>query len=104
MGGVLHAGAELHPARTTTDTSGYEGDRGPGDQCLEVQPPTPGRCERIVSADLRAAEESLVALTSLRLTAESIERMVALGVGGAGQLWGGVERSDREPSSERVIR
>ncbi|MEU9298733.1 Tn3 family transposase [Streptomyces sp. NPDC048266] len=43
-----------------------------------IEPPTPGRCDRIVAAALRAAEDSLTARISSRLTAESIERLVAL--------------------------
>ncbi|MFF1695585.1 DUF4158 domain-containing protein [Streptomyces sp. NPDC058257] len=46
-----------------------------------VEPPTPGRCDRIVAAALRAAEESLTALISSRLTVESIERIVVLAAG-----------------------
>ncbi|MET7887885.1 hypothetical protein [Streptomyces avermitilis] len=40
-----------------------------------IEPPAPGRCDRIVAAALRAAEESLTALISSRLTAESVERI-----------------------------
>ncbi|MFF8430729.1 DUF4158 domain-containing protein [Streptomyces sp. NPDC016566] len=49
-----------------------------------IEPPTAGRCDRIVGAALRAAEETLTARISARLTAESIERIVAL-VAGADQ-------------------
>lgn len=49
-----------------------------------VEPPSPGRCERIVAASLRAAEEMLTARISARLTVESTERIVAL-VAGADQ-------------------
>ncbi|MFJ8095944.1 DUF4158 domain-containing protein [Streptomyces griseofuscus] len=49
-------------------------------ECIE--PPTPGRCDRIVGAALRVAEESLAARISARITAESIERIVALVAGG----------------------
>ncbi|GAA2815340.1 hypothetical protein GCM10010441_44950 [Kitasatospora paracochleata] len=48
-------------------------------ECIE--PPTPGRCDRIVAAALRAAEETLTARISARITVESIERIVALVVG-----------------------
>ncbi|MGW6773622.1 DUF4158 domain-containing protein [Streptomyces sp. NPDC055037] len=43
-----------------------------------IEPPTPGRCDRIVKAALRAAEESLTAGISSRLTAASIRRIVSL--------------------------
>ncbi|EKX65311.1 DUF4158 domain-containing protein [Streptomyces ipomoeae] len=46
-----------------------------------IEPPTPGRCDRIVSAALRVAEETLTARISGRLTVESTERIVALVVG-----------------------
>src|SRR5205085_2195650 len=46
-----------------------------------IEPPTPGRCDRIVGAALRVAEETLTARISARLTAESTERIVALVVG-----------------------
>jgi hypothetical protein len=51
-------------------------------ECIE--PPSPGRCERIAAAALRAAEEMLTARISARLTTESAERLVAL-VAGADQ-------------------
>ncbi|MER7193880.1 hypothetical protein [Streptomyces flaveolus] len=55
-------------------------------RCREesIEPPTPGRCDRIVGAALRAAEESLAALISSRLTVES------------------TEHDDRPPSQMRV--
>ncbi|MFJ5685441.1 DUF4158 domain-containing protein [Streptomyces sp. NPDC093099] len=43
-----------------------------------IEPPTPGRCDRIVKAALRAAEESLTAWISSRLTAASVRRIVSL--------------------------
>ncbi len=43
-----------------------------------IEPPTPGRCDRIVGAALRVAEETLTARISARLTVESTERIVAL--------------------------
>ncbi|WP_318212876.1 DUF4158 domain-containing protein [Streptomyces sp. SJL17-1] len=49
-----------------------------------IEPPTPGRCDRIVGGALRVAEETLTAWISVRLTMESTERMVAL-VAGADQ-------------------
>jgi hypothetical protein len=49
-----------------------------------IEPPTPGRCDRIVGAALRVAEETLTARISARLTVESTERIVAL-VAGADQ-------------------
>ncbi|MEU1711126.1 DUF4158 domain-containing protein [Streptomyces sp. NPDC005706] len=42
-----------------------------------IEPPTPGRCDRIVGAALRTAEETLTA----RISVESIERIVALAAG-----------------------
>ncbi|TQE20120.1 DUF4158 domain-containing protein [Streptomyces ipomoeae] len=42
------------------------------------EPPAPGRCDRIVGAALRAAEEMLTARISARLTVESTERIVVL--------------------------
>ncbi|MER7743334.1 hypothetical protein ABTX34_34400 [Streptomyces sp. NPDC096538] len=42
------------------------------------EPPTPGRCDRIVGAALRVAEETLTARISGRLMVESTERIVAL--------------------------
>ncbi|MER6129584.1 DUF4158 domain-containing protein [Streptomyces sp. NPDC001795] len=51
-------------------------------ECIE--PPTPGRCDRIVGAALRVAEETLTARISVRLTVGCIERIVAL-VAGADQ-------------------
>jgi hypothetical protein len=45
------------------------------------EPPTPGRCDRIVAAALRAAEEMLTARISGRLRVESVERIVALVAG-----------------------
>lgn len=50
-----------------------------------VEPPTPGRCDRIVKAALRAAEESLTAQISSRLTAGGIRRIVSLVADGADQ-------------------
>jgi Domain of unknown function (DUF4158) len=49
-----------------------------------IEPSTPGRCDRIVGAALRAAEEMLTARISARITVESTERIVAL-VAGADQ-------------------
>jgi hypothetical protein len=46
-----------------------------------IEPPTPGRCDRIVAAALRAAEEVLTARISARLMVESVERIVALVTG-----------------------
>ncbi|SUP61771.1 transposase [Streptomyces griseus] len=46
-----------------------------------IEPPTSGRCDRIVGAALRKAEETLTALISSRLTLESVERIVALVAG-----------------------
>ncbi|MFJ5109716.1 DUF4158 domain-containing protein [Streptomyces sp. NPDC088551] len=43
-----------------------------------IEPPTPGRCDRIVKAALRAAEEYLTAGISSRLTAASVRRIVSL--------------------------
>ncbi len=43
-------------------------------ECIE--PPTPGRCDRIVGAVLRVAEETLTARISARITAESIANEV----------------------------
>ncbi|GGO99123.1 putative transposase [Wenjunlia tyrosinilytica] len=66
-----------------------------------IEPPTPGRCDRIVAAALRAAEESLTSLISSRLTAESIERLVALVAAGTDQdddpQPGGAEGGDALP-------
>ncbi|MBB5938905.1 hypothetical protein FHS42_005996 [Streptomyces zagrosensis] len=65
--------------------------------------PRRGRCDRIVSAALRAAEESLTAQISSRLTAESIERLVALVAAeadqddGTGPDGGGTEGGDAPP-------
>lgn len=50
-----------------------------------IEPPTSGRCDRIVAAALRAAEEALTTLISSRLAAESVERIVALVAGGTDQ-------------------
>ncbi|WP_078628736.1 DUF4158 domain-containing protein [Streptomyces sp. NRRL F-2664] len=44
-----------------------------------IEPPTAGRCDRVVGAALRAAEEMLTTRISARLTVESIERIVRLG-------------------------
>lgn len=78
-------------------------------RCREesIEPPTPGRCDRIVAAALRAAEESLTALISSRLTAESIERIMALVAGGADQddvvpAGGGTEGEDAPPVLAKV--
>ncbi|WP_341846352.1 DUF4158 domain-containing protein [Streptomyces regalis] len=49
-----------------------------------IEPPTPGRCDRIVGAALRVSEETLTARISARLTVESTERKVLL-VAGADQ-------------------
>ncbi|MFD8368594.1 DUF4158 domain-containing protein [Streptomyces hygroscopicus] len=57
-------------------------------ECIE--PPTPGRCDRIVGAALRGAEETLTARISARITAESIERIVAL-------VTGADQEDDAEP-------
>ncbi|WPB87822.1 DUF4158 domain-containing protein [Streptomyces malaysiensis] len=46
-----------------------------------IEPPTPGRCDRIVDAALRVAEETLTARISARLTVEGTERIVALVAG-----------------------
>ncbi|MFJ4964137.1 Tn3 family transposase [Streptomyces sp. NPDC088729] len=71
-----------------------------------IEPPTPGRCDRIVGAALRAAEESLTALVSSRLTVESIERIVALVAGAdqddAGPTGGGTEGDDAPPVLAKV--
>lgn len=48
-------------------------------ECIE--PPTPGRCDQIVGAALRVAEETLTAKISARLTVEGTERIVALVAG-----------------------
>ncbi len=72
-------------------------------RCREesIEPPTPGWCDRIVAAALRAAEESLTALISSRLTVESIERIVALVAGAdqddAGPAGGGSTESENAP-------
>ncbi|MGW7346770.1 hypothetical protein [Streptomyces sp. NPDC054854] len=74
-------------------------------RCREesIEPPTPGRCDRIVAAALRAAEESLTAQISSQLTAESIERLVALVATGPDQDddaepgGGGTEGGDAPP-------
>ncbi|MFI5987745.1 DUF4158 domain-containing protein [Streptomyces sp. NPDC051555] len=50
-----------------------------------IEPPTPGRCDRIVAAALRAAEEVLTERISSRLTAESVVRIAALVAGGTDQ-------------------
>jgi Domain of unknown function (DUF4158) len=55
-----------------------------------VEPPTPGRCDRIVAAALWAAEEMLTARVSGRLRVESVERIVALVAGADQQDDGGV--------------
>ncbi|MCX4672521.1 DUF4158 domain-containing protein [Streptomyces sp. NBC_01381] len=66
-----------------------------------IEPPTSGRCDRIVGAALRAAEESLTAQISSRLTVESIERIVARATGAdqddAGPAGGGAEGEDAPP-------
>ncbi|MFE6977237.1 Tn3 family transposase [Streptomyces sp. NPDC057682] len=71
-----------------------------------IEPPTAGRCDRIVGAALRAAEESLTALISSRLTVESIERIVALVAGAdqddAGPAGGGTEGEDAPPVLAKV--
>lgn len=71
-----------------------------------IESPTPGRCDRIVAAALRAAEESLTALISSRLTAESIERIVALAAGADqdddGTAGGGAEGEDAPPVLAKV--
>ncbi|MDQ0797790.1 DUF4158 domain-containing protein [Streptomyces sp. B1I3] len=71
-----------------------------------IEPPTAGRCDRIVAAALRAAEESLTALISSRLTVESIERIVALVAGAdqddAGPAGGGAEGEDAPPVLAKV--
>ncbi|WP_406131433.1 DUF4158 domain-containing protein [Streptomyces sp. NBC_00989] len=71
-----------------------------------IEPPAPGRCDRIVAAALRAAEESLTALISSRLTAESIERIVALAAGAdqddAGPAGGGAESEGAPPVLAKV--
>ena len=77
-------------------------------RCREesIEPPTPGRCDRIVGAALREAEESLTALVSSRLTGESIERIVALVAGAdqddAGPAGGGTEGEDAPPVLAKV--
>ncbi|MFF7183566.1 hypothetical protein [Streptomyces sp. NPDC008121] len=54
--------------------------------CVEsIEPPTAGRCDRIVAAALRAAEEALMARISSRLSSESVERIAALVADGADQ-------------------
>ncbi|UKY47840.1 DUF4158 domain-containing protein [Streptomyces inhibens] len=70
-------------------------------ECIE--PPSAGRCDRIVAAALRAAEEMLTARISARLTVESTERIVALVAGadqednvGAGE--GAAGEGEDEPS------
>ncbi|MFJ1673121.1 hypothetical protein ACIOK4_43575 [Streptomyces bottropensis] len=74
--------------------------RSPGRE-ESIEPPTSGRCDRIVGAALRAAEESLTALISSRLTVESIERIVAQVAGAdqgdAGPAGGGAEGEDVPP-------
>lgn len=71
-----------------------------------IEPPTAGRCDRIVGAALRAAEESLTALVSSRLTVESVERIVALVAGAdqddAGPAGGGTEGEDAPPVLAKV--
>ncbi|WP_369266021.1 Tn3 family transposase [Streptomyces harbinensis] len=71
-----------------------------------IEPPTPGRCDRIVGAALRAAEESLTALISSRLPVESVERIVALVAGAdqddAGPVGGGTEGEDAPPVLAKV--
>jgi hypothetical protein len=73
-----------------------------------IEPPTQGRCDRIVAAALREAEELLTALISSRLTAESIERIMALVAGGiddqdgAGPAGGGTEGEDAPPVLGKV--
>ncbi|MFF2518261.1 Tn3 family transposase [Streptomyces sp. NPDC058086] len=71
-----------------------------------IEPPTSGRCDRIVAAALRAAEESLTALISSRMTVESIERIVALVAGAdqddAGPAGGGTEGEDAPPVLAKV--
>ncbi|MFD7088241.1 DUF4158 domain-containing protein [Streptomyces sp. NPDC059896] len=65
-----------------------------------VEPPTPGRCDRIVKAALRAAEESLTARISSRLTAAGIRRIVSLvGEGEAGDEGGEGETADSRNES-----
>ncbi|MDP5317370.1 DUF4158 domain-containing protein [Streptomyces poriferorum] len=79
-------------------------------RCREesIEPPTPGRCDRIVGATLREAEESLTALISSRLTEESIERIMALVSGGADQdddgPAGGAEGEDAPPGGRSQLR
>ncbi|MFF3123686.1 Tn3 family transposase [Streptomyces sp. NPDC057908] len=71
-----------------------------------IEPPTSGRCDRIVGAALRAAEESLTALVSSRLTMESVERIVALVAGAdqddAGPAGGGAEGEESPPVLAKV--
>lgn len=71
-----------------------------------IEPPTPGRCDRIVTAALRAAEESLTALVSSRLTVESIERIMALVAGAdqddTGPAGVGTEGGDAPPVLAKV--
>ncbi|NBM15334.1 DUF4158 domain-containing protein [Streptomyces sp. GC420] len=71
-----------------------------------IEPPTLGRCDRIVAAALRAAEESLTALISSRLTVESIERIMALVAGAdqddAGPAGVGTEGEDAPPVLAKV--
>ncbi|MEV7834012.1 DUF4158 domain-containing protein [Streptomyces subrutilus] len=50
-----------------------------------VEPPTPGRCDRIVAAALHAAEEALTAQVCSRLTPESTQRIVSLVAARAGR-------------------
>ncbi|GAA2941719.1 DUF4158 domain-containing protein [Streptomyces enissocaesilis] len=50
-----------------------------------IEPPAPGRCDRIAAAALRAAEEASTVRISSRLSSESVERIAALVAGGADQ-------------------
>lgn len=67
-------------------TTAGAGTGGAAGSCRResIEPLTPGRCDRIVGAALRAAEETLTVRISARLTVESTERIVAL-VAGADQ-------------------
>ncbi|MFJ9208382.1 DUF4158 domain-containing protein [Streptomyces sp. NPDC102264] len=68
-----------------------------------IEPPTPGRCDRIVKAALRAAEESLTAGISSRLTAASIRRIVSL-VGDGDPVGGDAADSRNESPPSTGIR
>ncbi|WP_329172815.1 DUF4158 domain-containing protein [Streptomyces sp. NBC_01477] len=62
-----------------------------------IEPPAPGRCDRIVGAALRVAEETLTVRISARITVESTERIVALVSGKENILFRLAEASIGEP-------